>query len=71
MSHSRSPPDLVDRVFNFEVTISALRLGLGSKSQQIVTLARARSILVFQPLSAKAKSMPVDFSDALDVKPVC
>jgi hypothetical protein len=58
------------RVFCFEVSILAPRLDLGSKSQQILTLARARSIWDFQPLGAKEKAMPVDFSDALDVKPV-
>jgi hypothetical protein len=58
------------RVFYFEVSISAPQLDLGSKSQQILTLARARSIWDFQPLGAKTKAMPVDFSDARDVKPV-
>jgi hypothetical protein len=58
------------RVFHYEVSISAPRLDLESKSQQILTLARARSIWDFQPLGAKTRSMPVDFSDALDVKPV-
>jgi hypothetical protein len=58
------------RVFHFEVSISAPRLDLGSKSQQILALARARSIWDFQPLGAKAIAMPVDFSDALDVKSV-
>jgi hypothetical protein len=57
-------------MFHFEVSISAPRLDLGSKSRQIVTLARAMSILDFQPLGAKARAMPVNFSDALDVKPV-
>jgi hypothetical protein len=57
------------RVFHFEVSISAPRLDLGSKSQQILTLARARSIWNFQPLGTKATAMLVDFSDALDVKP--
>jgi hypothetical protein len=57
-------------VFHFEVSISAPRLDLGSKSQQILTLARASSIWDFQPLGAKAKAMPIDFSDTLDVKPV-
>jgi hypothetical protein len=59
-------------VFHFEVSISAARLDLGSKSQQILTLARARSIWDFQALGAKPKTraMPVDSSDALDVKPV-
>jgi hypothetical protein len=52
------------------MSISALRLDLGSKSQQILTLARARSIWDLQPLGAQAKAMPVDFSDVLDVKPV-
>jgi hypothetical protein len=45
-------------------------LDLGFKSQQILTLARARSIWDFQPLGAKAKAMLVDFSDALDITPV-
>jgi hypothetical protein len=58
------------RVFHFEVSISAPRLDLGSKSQQILTLARARSIWDSEPLGAKARAMAVDFSDALDVKPV-
>jgi hypothetical protein len=57
-------------MFHFEVSISAHRLGLGSKSQQILTLARARSIWDFQPLGAKTRAMPIDFSDALDVKSV-
>jgi hypothetical protein len=51
------------RVFHFEVSISASRLDLGSKSQHILTLARARSISDFQTLGAKAKVMRVDFSD--------
>jgi hypothetical protein len=54
------------RVFHFEVSISAPRLGLGPKSQQILTLVRTRSIWDFQPLGAKARSMSVDFSDGLD-----
>jgi hypothetical protein len=58
------------RVFHFEMSISAPRLDLGSKPRQILTLARARSVWGFQPLGAKARAMPVDFSDALDVKPV-
>jgi hypothetical protein len=58
------------RVFRFEVSILAPRLDLVSKSQQILTLAWARSIWDFQPLGAKARAMPVDFSDALDAKPV-
>jgi hypothetical protein len=58
------------RVFHFEVSISASRVDLGSKSQQILALARAKSIWNFQPLGAKARAMPVDFSYALDVKPV-
>jgi hypothetical protein len=58
------------RMFHIEVSISALRLDLGSKSQQILILARVRSIWDFQPLGAKARAMPVDFSDALDVTPV-
>jgi hypothetical protein len=57
-------------VFDFEVSISAPRLDLGSKSQQILTLDRARLIWDFQPLGAKARTMPIDFSDALDVQPV-
>jgi hypothetical protein len=56
------------RVFHFEVSISAPRVDLGSKSQQILTLPRPRSIWDFQPLGAKASAMPVDFADALDVK---
>jgi hypothetical protein len=44
-------------------------LDLGFKPQQILILARARSIWDFQPLGAKARAMPVDFSDALDMKP--
>jgi hypothetical protein len=58
------------RVFQFEVSISAPRLDRGSKSQQILTLARARSIWDFQPLGAKTRAMSPDFSDALNVKPV-
>jgi hypothetical protein len=57
-------------MFHFEVSISAPRLDFGSKSQQILTLSRERSIWDFQPLGAKARVMPIDFSDALDVKPV-
>jgi hypothetical protein len=57
-------------VFHFEVSILAPQLDLGSKSQQILTLTRARSIWNFQALGAKARAMPVDFSDVLDVKPV-
>jgi hypothetical protein len=57
-------------VFHFEVIISAPRLNLGSKSQQILTLARTRSIWDFQPLGAKARVMSVDFSHALDINPV-
>jgi hypothetical protein len=57
-------------VFRFEVSISVPRLDLGSKSQQILTFARARLIWDFQPLGAKARAMLVDFSDALDIKPV-
>jgi hypothetical protein len=56
-------------MFHFEASISAPRLDLGSKYQQILTLARARSIWDFQSLGTKARAMPVDFSDALDVKP--
>jgi hypothetical protein len=55
------------KVFHFEVNISAPGFDLGLKSQQILTLARARLIWGFQPLGTKAKAMPVDFSDALDV----
>jgi hypothetical protein len=58
------------RVFHFDVSISASRLDVGSKSQQILALVRARSIWDFQPLGAKARAMPVDFSDTLGVKPV-
>jgi hypothetical protein len=57
-------------VFHFGVSISAPQLDLGSKSQQILTLAREKSIWDFQPLGAKARAMPVDFSDAIDVKSV-
>jgi hypothetical protein len=46
-------------------------LDLESKSQQILTLAQAMSVWDFQPLGAKARAMPVDFSDALGIKPVC
>jgi hypothetical protein len=35
---------VIYRAFHSEVSISAPRLDLGSKSQQILTLARARSI---------------------------
>jgi hypothetical protein len=52
-------------VFHFDVSISAPRLDLGSKSQQILTLARARSIWDIQPLGAKARAVPVDFSEGL------
>jgi hypothetical protein len=58
------------RMFHFEVSISAPRLDLESKSQQILTLARARSIYDFQSLGAKTRAVPVDFSNGLDVKPV-
>jgi hypothetical protein len=58
------------RVFHFEVSISALRLDPGSKSQQIQTLARAKSIWNFQPLGTKVGAILVDFSDALGIKPV-
>jgi hypothetical protein len=58
------------RVFHFAVSISAPRLDLRSKSQQILILARGRSIWNFQPLGPKARAMPVDFSDALEVKPI-
>jgi hypothetical protein len=47
------------------VSISAPRLDLWSKSQQILALARARSTWDFQLLGAKARAMPVNFSDAL------
>jgi hypothetical protein len=57
------------RVFRFEVSISTPRLDLGSKSQQILTLARARSIWDVQPLGAKTRVTPVDFSSTLNVKP--
>jgi uncharacterized protein (DUF58 family) len=62
----------ISSVLHFEVSISEPRLDLGFESQQILTLARRRSIRNFQLLGAKAKArvMPVDFSDALDVKPV-
>jgi hypothetical protein len=61
------------RVFHFEVSISVPRLDLdlGSKSQQILTFARERSIWDFQPLGVKARPMSVDFSDTRDVKFVC
>jgi hypothetical protein len=58
------------RVFHFEVSISVLRLALRSKSQKILTFARARSIWDFQLLGIKARTIPADFSDAIDVKPV-
>jgi hypothetical protein len=58
------------RVFHFEVSIPAPRLDLASKSQQILALARAKSIWDSQPLGAKARAMSVDFSEALDVRPV-
>jgi hypothetical protein len=61
---------VIYRVFHFEVNISAPRLDLRSKYQQILTLARTRSIWDFQLLGAKARAMPVNFSDALDVKHV-
>jgi hypothetical protein len=51
---------MIYRPFHFEVSISAPRLDLGPKSQQILTLARARSIWDFQPLGTKARAMPVD-----------
>jgi hypothetical protein len=47
----------VDRVFHFEVSISAPRLDLGSKSQHILTLARAKSIWDFQPLGPEARDV--------------
>jgi hypothetical protein len=49
------------RVFRFEVSVLAPRLDLGSKSQQILTPARARSIWDFQLLGVKAITMPIDF----------
>jgi hypothetical protein len=58
------------KLCQFEVSISAPRLDLGSKSQQILTLPWARPIWDFQPPGAKARAMPVDFSEALDDKPV-
>jgi hypothetical protein len=61
---------LADTVFHFDLNISAPWLNLGFKSPQILTLARARSIWNCQPLGAKARAIPVDFSDALDVNPV-
>jgi hypothetical protein len=64
------PKDSTYKVFQFEVSISAPRLDLGSKSQQILTLTWETLIWDFQPLGVKARAMPVDFSDALDVKPV-
>jgi hypothetical protein len=45
-------------------------LDLESKSEQILTLAWTRSVWNFQPLGAKPRDMPIDFSDALDVPPV-
>jgi hypothetical protein len=48
-------------MFHFEVSISAPQLDLEFKSQQILTLARARSIWNFQPLGAKARTLPGDF----------
>jgi hypothetical protein len=45
-------------------------LDLGSKSQQVLILAQGRSIWDFQPLRAKGTAMLVNFSDALDIKPV-
>jgi hypothetical protein len=58
------------RVFHFEVSISTPRLDLRSKFQQILTLARTRSIWHFQPVGTKIRAMRVGFSEALDVKPV-
>jgi hypothetical protein len=46
------------RVFHFEVSSMAPGLDLGSKSQQILK--------AFQSLGAKARAIPVDFSNALD-----
>jgi hypothetical protein len=65
----RSAPSIY-RLFHFEVSISAPRLDLGFKSQQILILALARSIWDFQALGAKARAVPVDFSEALDVQRV-
>jgi hypothetical protein len=59
------------KVFHFEVGISAPRLDLGSKSQQILALVRVRPIWDFQPLGAKARAMQADFSGALDIKLAC
>jgi hypothetical protein len=49
------------RVFHFDGSISAPRLDLGSKSQQILTLAQIMSIWDFQPLGAKTRARPVNF----------
>jgi hypothetical protein len=65
-----NPCGPIYRVSHFEVNISAPRLDLESKAQQILTLAWERLIWDFQPLGVKAKAISVDFSDALDVKPV-
>jgi hypothetical protein len=67
---TRRGPLLMYKVFHFELSISAPRLDLGSKSQQILILARASSIWDFQPLGTKARAMLLDFSDTLDVRPV-
>jgi hypothetical protein len=61
---------IIYRVFHLEVSVSVPRLDIGSKSRQILTLAWAKLTWDFQPLGAKARAMSVDFSDALDVKPV-
>jgi hypothetical protein len=62
--------EYIYRVFHFQVSISAPRVDLGSKYQQILTFARASSIWGSHPLDAKARSMPVDFSEARAIKPV-
>jgi hypothetical protein len=56
-----SVEELEYRVFHFEVSISAPRLDLGSKSQQILAFARAGLIWDCQPLGAKARAVPFDF----------
>jgi hypothetical protein len=43
-------------VFHFEVSISASRLDLGSKSQQILTLALGKVDLGFSAAGRKSKS---------------
>jgi hypothetical protein len=52
----RSCHSMRHKVFHFEVSISAPRLDLGPKPQQILTLARARSILDFHPLGVKTRN---------------